>query len=102
MVYLHLFHGRKTIDKHMPDWGENGPTFGPFGFVHTTYSCDIKLGQHEAGDCGDLTIVDGMVRYDGIYYGDWSVFGHKELEADKIVPVPFEQAKADMKNKEAA
>ena len=73
-VYIELLHGRKTPDEVMDDFGPDGPVFGPFEWVHTTYGCDIKLG-----DDGELQDKDGLVYYDGMWYGDWSVFSHKQL-----------------------
>jgi hypothetical protein len=33
MVYLQLFHGRKTPDEQMSGWGTEGPVLGPqFGW----------------------------------------------------------------------
>lgn len=67
-VYIHLFHGRKNITEQMEDWGESGPIFGPFDYIHTTYGSDIKLGE-----LGVLSVVDDVVFYNGMLYGDWSV-----------------------------
>lgn len=71
MVYLELFHGRKTPTEQLDDWGELGPVFGPFPFVHTTYACEIKLG--EQAHVLPILLPEGMTYYDGMYYGDWSV-----------------------------
>ena len=95
-VYIHLFHGRKDPAEQLEDWGEDGPVLGPFRWVHTTYACDIKLGSPEAkGDAvGSLYVVEDMAYYDGIWYGDWSVFGDECVEADKVVPQPYDENKA--------
>ena len=78
-VYLELFHGRKRVGtdekgaavyEELSDWGESGPVFGPFPYFHTTYVCDIKFDDDK-----ELRIVDDLVYYAGVYYGDWSVFG---------------------------
>jgi hypothetical protein len=62
----------------MADWGDQGLVFGPFQGVHTTYAEDIKLVI--AGDnCGTLQIVDDLVYYAGMYYGDWAVMGSDQL-----------------------
>ena len=85
-LYLELFHGRKSPEQEMDDWGEQGPIFGPYAYVHTTYSCDIKLGK-ENDDPDELSIIDGLVYYDGIYYGDWSVYSEtviKDLPDDRL------------------
>ena len=70
MAFLRLFHGRKNTDEEMNGWGEPGPTFGPFPFFHTTYNSDIKFDEHNGFV---LEIVDGLVFYDGWYYGDWTL-----------------------------
>ena len=81
-VYIKLFHGRRDPAQEMDDWGERGPILGPFRWVHTTYGRDIHIG----GECppwdsvGDLHVRDGMVHYDGIWYGDWSVFDETVLD----------------------
>ncbi len=71
MAYLKLFHGRASPDEEIDDWGVDGPIFGPFPFFHTTYGTDIKFNEDEGAL---LTIVDGFVHYNGMYYGCWSVF----------------------------
>lgn len=75
--YIELFHGRKDPNQEMDDWGEPGPVFGPLRFVHTTYARHVKLGL-PAGDkreVADLFVTpNDLVYYDGVYYGDWSVF----------------------------
>ena len=70
MPYLKLFHGRERPDEPLDDWGEPGPIFGPYPFFHTTYQSDIKFDD----DRGVLRIVGDLVYYDGMFYGDWSVF----------------------------
>ena len=95
MVYLCLFHGRKTRDEEMVGWGDKGPILGPFDFVHTTYGSLIHLGKPQTGeDLGDLTIVDGLVYYDGMYYGDWSIFGQEVFEKFQTTAEPFDEVKA--------
>jgi len=95
-VGLELFHGRKDPAEEMNDWGSRGPVF-LVGYVHTTYKTDIKLGIPEPAGDGDLEIVDDLVFYDGIFYGDWSVFPASLIEREpelKARVVPFEPEKA--------
>ena len=75
-LYLTLFHGRTAPDQEMDDWGSQGPVFGPLSSCHTTYGTDVRLSYLDAtGDTCDLHITkDGLLYYDGIYYGDWSTF----------------------------
>ena len=80
-VYLELFHGRADPDQDMDDWGEPGPVFGPFKFVHTTYATHVRLGA-DADDPQDLHVIKDMVYYDGMWYGDWSVFPASTFRAE--------------------
>jgi len=93
-VYLELFHGRADPAQDMVDWGDAGPVFGPFEGVHTTYAADIKLVI--AGDnCGTLKIVDDLVYYSGVYYGDWAVMGADQLTTALLARLQtFDQAHA--------
>lgn len=88
-VYLHLFHGRDTLEQDMEDWGTDGPVIGPLYHVHTTYSTEVKFAtdydtftkwfptQHAEDDgyrCeGYIPVAEGLLFHDGVYYGDWSV-----------------------------
>ena len=80
-IYIELFHGRADPFQDMEDWGEPGPVFGPVRFAHTTYACHIKLGT-DADDPQDLNVLGDMVYYDGIWYGDWSVFPASTFRAE--------------------
>ncbi|KKN73514.1 hypothetical protein LCGC14_0399560 [marine sediment metagenome] len=95
-VYIHLFHGRKDPAEQLEDWGEDGPVLGPFRWVHTTYACDIKLGSLEPRDdaVGSLYIVEYLVYYAGVWYGDWLVFDDECVETDKSVPQLYDENKA--------
>jgi hypothetical protein len=73
-VYLSLFHGRKTVTETLDDWGSEGPILGPFNYVHTTYGEEVKVGNDAKGRDGVLSHHNGLLYYDGMYYGDWSVF----------------------------
>lgn len=81
-LYIELFHGRTDPKQDMDDWGDQGPVFGPFKFVHTTYAHHLKLGLPDAlaaekrREVYDLIISeDDLIHYGGMYFGDWSVFG---------------------------
>ena len=71
---LHLYHGRKTLDEEMHDWGSEGPVLEVEG-VTVTYTSDIRIMFTGQGDYEFLSeyCVDDLFYYDGIYYGDWSV-----------------------------
>ena len=90
MPYLMLWHGRTDREEEMNNWGENGPVFGPFPFFNMTYNCEIAFSQ----ECGHLLkIVDDLVYYDGIYYGDWSFFDEMDRE-HRCRLIPFDPQKA--------
>lgn len=83
MLYLKLFHGRQDPAASLNDWGSNGPIFGPYQYVHTTYGRYLKMG-HDADDVDELFAVEDMIYYDGRYYGDWSVFPEELLEKQDL------------------
>jgi hypothetical protein len=89
-VYVYLFHGRRSIEEDMDDWGESGPTFGPFPYFHVTYAFECK--------CDDdviFNVVKDCIYYDGMYYGDWSVVSHTSLEPSRVISV-YEKEKANV------
>jgi len=77
-LYLELFHGRKTPNEQMDDWGEPGPVFGPLKFVHGTYAADLKFEFSETHQDGWFWYTEDLIYYDGMYYGDWSAFNLTE------------------------
>jgi len=74
MIYIRLFHGRTDPNRDMDGWGSDGPVFGPYAVVQTTYAYWIRLGKFTDTQFDELRLFDDMVYYDGVYYGDWSVF----------------------------
>lgn len=95
MLYIRLFHGRTDPDQDMDDWGTDGPVFGPYLFAHTTYGWDIKLGKSDE-NCDELYTFEDMVYYNGVYYGDWSVFDEQVLEKSQFQVSVFQQDKAEL------
>lgn len=93
MLYLRLFHGRTNSAQEMDDWGSNGPVFGPLHYVHTTYASCIKLGSKNGTD-GMLFLFDDMIYYNGVFYGDWSVFEQEAFRRGKYTITLFDQSKA--------
>ncbi|MDF0491566.1 hypothetical protein PX699_16730 [Sphingobium sp. H39-3-25] len=97
-LYLRLWHGRRDPAENLDDWGSEGPVIGPLAFVQTTYMCDVKFAaapevmdrffpavmadwrqqgfSNVHGPVCDwrFTIADDLIEYDGVFYGDWSVF----------------------------
>lgn len=93
-VAIELFHGRISPDEQLESWGRQGPVF-LVDYVHVTYLCDIKLGIPEPAGDGDLHFVEDLVYYDGVYYGDWSVFSPGILdEEQKARVIEYDPARA--------
>ena len=95
MLYIRLFHGRTDPNRDMDEWGSDGPVFGPYEFAHTTYTSRIRLCKVD-DNCDELFLYEDMLYYDGVYYGDWSVFTDETLKKGKFVTIPFEQSKANI------
>lgn len=82
-MYLGLFHGRYKPNEAMNDWGFNGPLIGPLEWVHTTYTCIIRIAFQRASDAfryfgtNDtehfLELHGDMLKFGGKFYGDWTV-----------------------------
>ena len=90
MPYLRLWHGRSNPDEELSTWGEDGPVFGPFPYFHMTYGIEIKFSNEEGHR---LSVVHGLVYYDGMYYGDWSFFDVPD-SGHLASLIPFDQNKA--------
>lgn len=100
MLYIQLFHGRTDPQQEMDDWGTDGPVFGPYEFVHTTYASHLKLGRLD-GHCDELFVhPEDMVFYDGVYYGDWSIFDHETLKEGGYQVSKFDSSKAELPKSE--
>ncbi len=92
MLYLYLFHGRLDPKADMNEWGQTGPIFKTYRYAHTTYANDIKLDGPDTKFRQLIIDDNGLIYYDGVYYGDWSITteipnGHEVIE--------FDQAKAE-------
>jgi hypothetical protein len=120
-VYLELFNGLPSpFMDNDSDAGESGPIFGPFDYVHDTYGADLKfmigddnpwplpIKRELANSCeGEFTIfANECVYYNGLWYGDWSVFsaGQFEKHADENYArlEEFQPERAKMPNIECA
>lgn len=104
-LYLRLFHGRSDPAANLEDWGTEGPVIGPLAYVHTTFMCDVKIAApvdvmerffpaviadwrareitSAAGPLCEwqLEILDDLIHFDGVFYGDWTVFATEATEA---------------------
>lgn len=93
MAYLKLFHGRASPDEKLDGWGEEGPIFGPFPFFHTVYGSEITFDAEQAHT---LPIIDDFVFYDGMFYGDWSVYDGPVDAADESRLTEFEAGRTQV------
>ena len=83
-LYLGLFHGRRLSLEQMDDWGFDGPTIGPLKWCRTTYAFNIKIQFESSVDALNyfgvqqeqffLAMNGDLVAFDGLYYGDWTVY----------------------------
>ena len=96
MLYIKLFHGRKNTNESLDDWGSEGPIFGPYVYIHTTYVRHIKMGMNP--DCVDeLFTTDDLIYYDGVYYGDWRVFTDDVMKKeDSSLMQKYDHQKAEL------
>lgn len=86
MAFLKLFHGRASPDEQLDGWGVDGPIFGPHPYFHLTYGVEIKFDEDNEHV---LNIVDGLVFYGGMYYGDWSIFDGPPSDSETEFVVDF-------------
>lgn len=96
LVALGLFHGRRSPEEQLNDWGETGPVF-QVTYVHVTYGCSPQLGLDGPDGEGEIPYVSDLLHYNGMYYGDWSVFPVDLLSTDPSLAARlthFEQDKA--------
>ena len=91
-----LLHGRKSPSEELDNWGSDGPVFAA-SFVHTTYGNYIRLGGPQPGETHLELYVseDELIFYDGVWYGDWTVYP-AGCEADSPIAV-CDQSKAEWK-----
>lgn len=85
-----LFHGRKTADEHLDDWGFEGPEFTGIIAIYMTYLTHIRIKFRDAESFNtameqtgweatdDLTlevpIVNDLVKTKDGFFGDWSFY----------------------------
>jgi hypothetical protein len=94
-LYIRLIHGRIDPEQDMDNWGSDGPVFGPYEFVHTTYASFVRLGS-EDHICDELFLHEDMLYYEGVYYGDWCVFDENSFKKAQYQASAFEQSKANL------
>lgn len=92
-LYIQLFHGRKTQEERMGEWGSTGPLFGPYEWVQFTYGNGLRFGTAEDDEYLTLT-KEGLAYYDGVYYGDIDIVTGSIRGVDITKAVPFEDDKS--------
>ncbi|HMR82567.1 MAG TPA: hypothetical protein PKE30_05530 [Niabella sp.] len=69
-MYIHFFHGRKTIVEEMNDWGADGPVIEAAS-VSWTYGT-LKL-HYENWDFIFVNQIEGLIPIGKMYYGDFEI-----------------------------
>jgi hypothetical protein len=82
-MYIHFFHGRKSIEEEMNDWGENGPVI-EIDFTSWTYG-SLKLHDKD-WDFIFVRQVEGLIPIGDMYYGDFEILSDI-TEIQKDTPV---------------
>ena len=78
MLTLRLFHGRRSPDEHLSDWGRDGPVLGPLKSVSSSYCSELRVETMDE-DVVYLHELAGLIYYGGVFYGDFEV--SNQLEA---------------------
>lgn len=86
MIYLCLYHGRKSSLDRMDDWGEIGPAIGPLDAVRCTYGSTVEIAGDDTSAL--LPLIEGCVPFDGVLFGDFAV----SMDPKSHEIVPFEDA----------
>lgn len=91
-MVLRFFHGRKTVDENLEDWGTNGPLL-KVDSATVTYKSTLHI---VSGDEDQIVLfVDDLIYYDGVYYGDISMFDESQLKKGDILE-EFKAEKTDI------
>lgn len=84
MMTMKLFHGRKSQNEQLDDWGSDGPLLRIGGF-HVTYLSTFRVMLADE-DWHFLKLVDGLLYYDGVFYGDFTIGDTDPETLGQIVP----------------
>lgn len=98
-LYLTLWHGRTSPEEELNSWGRQGPVFGPLDEIHQTYGGALTMFDLGGDFFGELRISNGLIYYDGIYYGDWNA---KSLDDFSFTANPSLSARRREFNQELA
>lgn len=82
-LYLGFFHGRKHPKEDLSGWGSDGPILGPITEVFYKSIKDVTV-TFENRKKIKLNFIDGLVEFDGVYYGDWTFYVHDQKSNTKI------------------
>ena len=92
-LYVSLFEGQQNPDEQQHGEGSAGPVFGPFEFVEVANGTQINMGTEAGHD--ELTITSqGLVYYDGFYYGDLGVVFERQSDSRLARHRKFDQTRA--------
>ena len=81
VLAIKLFNGRQRPDEELSDWGEDGPLL-KIEYLHVVYFTTFQLGTPDNDEVWlddwkhgkqDGVLVDGLIHYDGMFFGDWNV-----------------------------
>lgn len=70
-VVLRLYHGRRSADEDMEDWGSDGPVLGPLSGVIVTYGT-YRLFAGGNWEC-NLDTEGDCAKWDNVLYGDFEI-----------------------------
>jgi hypothetical protein len=77
MLTLHLFHGRRSVEEKLSDWGVDGPRLGPLRSVSATYCDELRLETTD-GVVVELSVAQGLIYYCGVLYGEFEISNEDE------------------------
>lgn len=63
----------------MNGWGFGGPVWR-IKYFHITYGTHMRVCLIDEADSIDLDIEEGCIKFDGKYYGDWTIFTGNDVE----------------------
>ncbi len=90
VLAIKLFHGRHRPDEQLGDWGEDGPLL-KIEYLHVVYFTTFRIGLQEDDEVWlepwvhgkqDGVLVDELIHYDGMFYGDWNILHVAASEVD--------------------
>lgn len=95
-MYLKLYHGRKTADEALDNWGPDGPWVGPLKWFYCTHDEIYGIGFADGKEITDLSsrfdvlppilFEHQMIYLNGMYYGDWELVQLDNEEISRTIP----------------